>query len=66
MEPEMILIEDYRQKITYLTGHTTRMWTRFNFFVTIESALIGGRSLVASNVLSRELAVASIRLNFTD
>ncbi len=40
MEPETILLEDYKQKITYLTAHMTRMWTRFNFFVTIESALI--------------------------
>jgi hypothetical protein len=34
-------IEDYKQKIDYLNGHFGRMWTRFNFFLTIESALFG-------------------------
>ena len=33
---------------------------RFNFFVTIESALIGGRFLIASNIPRRELVIASI------
>jgi hypothetical protein len=51
MELVGILLEDYRQKIIYLTSHTTRMWTRFNFFVAIESAPIGGRLLIVSAVL---------------
>jgi hypothetical protein len=34
------LLEDYRQKVNYLTAHFQRMWTRFNFFVTIETALV--------------------------
>ncbi len=29
------LLEDYKLKVGYLTAHLTRMWTRFNFFVTI-------------------------------
>jgi hypothetical protein len=32
--------EDYRLKIEYLTGHLTRMWNRFQVFVTLESALV--------------------------
>ena len=32
--------EDYRLRIEYLTGHLTRMWTRFQVFVTLESALV--------------------------
>jgi len=38
-------VEDWRGelydalKAQYLTNHFTRMWTRFNFFLTIESAL---------------------------
>jgi hypothetical protein len=33
------LLEDYKQKIAYLTAHFQRLWTRFNFFVTIEAAV---------------------------
>jgi hypothetical protein len=61
--PEDFLLEDYKQKISYLTNHLGRMWTRFNFFVTIESALIGGKFLIASNVPSRELATAGMILS---
>ena len=35
------LIEDYRQKVQYLKDHLTRIWTRFNFFLTLQSALFG-------------------------
>lgn len=34
------LLEDYKQKIAYLTAHLGRMWTRFNFFLTAEIALL--------------------------
>jgi hypothetical protein len=33
------LLEDYKLKVQYLTNHFSRMWTRFNFFLTINSAL---------------------------
>ena len=33
--------EDYKLRIEYLNQHFSRMWTRFNFFLTIESALFG-------------------------
>jgi len=35
------LIEDYWQKISYLKDHFTRLWNRFNYFLTIQSALFG-------------------------
>ncbi|HKU76266.1 MAG TPA: hypothetical protein VJR02_20315 [Pyrinomonadaceae bacterium] len=35
------LLADYQLKARYLTDHFSRMWTRFNFFLTIESALLG-------------------------
>jgi len=35
------LVEDYRQKVQYLKDHFVRIWTRFNFFLTLQSALIG-------------------------
>lgn len=34
-------LKDYELKVNYLTAHFTRMWTRFNYFVVIESALTG-------------------------
>ena len=34
------LLEDYKLKVGYLTAHLGRMWTRFNFFLTAEVALI--------------------------
>lgn len=34
------LLEDYKLKVGYLTAHLGRMWTRFNFFLTAEVALV--------------------------
>ncbi|MGZ9190403.1 MAG: hypothetical protein ACXW39_10140 [Nitrospira sp.] len=34
------LTNDYELKVGYLTQHFGRMWTRFNYFVGIESALV--------------------------
>jgi hypothetical protein len=36
------LRKDYELKISYLIAHLGRMWTRFNFFVTVESGLVAG------------------------
>lgn len=33
------LQKDYELKVKYLTDHFSRMWTRFNFFLSIHSAL---------------------------
>jgi hypothetical protein len=54
LTPEDFALEDYKQKINYLTAHFTRMWTRFNYFVAIETALVGGKFLIASNVPRRK------------
>jgi hypothetical protein len=40
MELATFLLEDYRQKVSYLTAHLQRMWTRFNFFLTIQFGLL--------------------------
>lgn len=48
LAPEDFLLEDYKQKIGYLTAHFSRMWTRFNFFLTLETALIGGNLLLVN------------------
>lgn len=39
MDTKDFLLEDYKLKVQYLTNHFSRMWTRFNFFLTINSAL---------------------------
>ena len=39
------LKEDYWQKIQYLKDHFTRLWNRFNYFLTVQSALFGATVL---------------------
>jgi hypothetical protein len=39
------LVKDYELKVQYLTNHFGRMWTRFNYFVVIQAALIGGKTI---------------------
>ena len=41
MELEDFLLEDYKLKTEYLISHFSRVWTRFNLFLLIESALLG-------------------------
>jgi hypothetical protein len=63
MDETTFLQKDYELKIRYLSDHLQRMWTRFNFFVTIESALVSGKFLIASNVPSVALTVTGIVLS---
>ena len=51
-----ILQADYKLKVDYLTAHLGRMWTRFNFFLAINSALFG-YSLGKDNALYMGLLV---------
>ena len=39
------LTADYWQKVQYLKDHFTRVWNRFNYFLTIQSALFGATVL---------------------
>src|SRR5437762_2273906 len=39
------LIADYWEKVHYLKDHFTRLWNRFNYFLTIQSALFGATVL---------------------
>jgi hypothetical protein len=39
MDP--FLLRNYELHVRYLSDHFSRMWTRFNFFLTINSALFG-------------------------
>jgi len=43
MDELSFLDKDYERKINFLTQQFSRMWTRFNIFVTIESSLVGGK-----------------------
>ncbi len=35
------LVEDYKLKVGYLIEHFSRMWTRFNFFLSLETLVAG-------------------------
>jgi len=39
------LIGDYQSKSQYLKDHFTRIWNRFNYFLTLQSALFGAAVL---------------------
>lgn len=55
------LVKDYELKLGYLTSHFTRMWTRFNYFLGIETALVGGKFVFTSDArLTVGLAVVGL------
>ena len=37
--PETYLQKEYEMRVAYLKDHLSRMWTRFNFFLTINTGL---------------------------
>jgi hypothetical protein len=41
MSHDDFLVEDYKLKLGYLTSQFDRLWTRFNYFLTVEMALFG-------------------------
>lgn len=42
--------KDYELKINYLVNQFTRMWTRFNYFLGVETTLIGGTIIFSKDV----------------
>lgn len=40
------LIDDYKLKVQYLVDHFSRMWTRLNYFVTVQLALFSALGYV--------------------
>ncbi len=58
------LVKDYELKISYLTDHFSRIWTRFNFFVGIQTALIGGTILSHDGKMGKALPVVGAALGF--
>lgn len=61
-EEKTFLQKDYELKVTYLSNQFTRMWNRFNYFVTIETALIGGNFLIPNGRYA--LAFVGILMSF--
>ncbi len=55
------LVKDYELKISYLTAHFSRMWIRFNYFLSIETALVGGKFVFSTHAqLTSGLAVVGL------
>jgi hypothetical protein len=46
-------LDDYKFKTDYLTAHFSKMWTRFNFFLRIETGLMGVAFLASRDQWSR-------------
>src|SRR5262245_66107830 len=63
MSIDDFLIKDYELKVKFLTDQYQRMWTRFNFFVTIESGFIGGKLINGSGPLTPWLALVGAILS---
>lgn len=57
LPPKDFLVKDYDLKVRYLADHFGRMWTRFNYFVGIETALVGGKLVFSNGKLSPEVAI---------
>jgi len=55
------LAKDYAMKVDYLTQHFSRMWTRFNFFIALETAISGAyfHLLEGKDQGNRELALVA-------
>src|SRR5690242_18517932 len=60
---EAFLQKDYELKISYLTNQFTRMWNRFNYFVAIETGLVGGKFLIPNGKASDELPIAGLLIS---
>jgi hypothetical protein len=60
LPPREFLLNDYELKVEYLTEHFGRMWTRFNYFVGIESALVGGNLIFGDGKLSPQIAIVGV------
>jgi hypothetical protein len=42
------LLKDYEMKVNYLKDHLSRMWTRFNIFLTLQTGLAGAKIVYVS------------------
>ena len=51
------LVKDYELKVRYLSDLFQRMWTRFNFFLTVESGLLGGKIIIGKGALNKDISL---------
>ena len=63
MTAQDFAIKDYELKIRYMTDHLTRMWSRFNYMLGIQTASAGGKFLLVS-AENNELAFGVIGFLF--
>jgi len=57
------LDKDYERKINYLLQQFARMWTRFNFFITLESSLIAGKLIFKADPSNQWFAWVGLGLS---
>jgi hypothetical protein len=60
MDRTDFLAKDYEIKANYLSGHHQRLLTRFNFFLTLESALFGAEFIVGEDRPGPELPAVAV------
>ena len=67
LAPRDFLVKDYELKVGYLTQQFDRMWTRFNYCVGIESALIGGKCQLGAEgvITSRTIPIGIVVPHWT-
>ncbi|WP_298737764.1 hypothetical protein [uncultured Chitinophaga sp.] len=64
MDELLFLDKDYERKIGFLVQQFSRMWTRFNIFVTLESSLAGGKFIFDPRGHHLGFAILGIVLSF--
>jgi hypothetical protein len=57
---QAFLQKDYELKISYLTNHMSRMWTRFHYFLVLETALTGGKFVIDGGTSSQFVSVVGV------
>src|SRR6266540_2667256 len=57
---QTFLQKDYELKISYLTNHMSRMWTRFHYFLVLETALTGGKFVIDGGTSSQFVSVVGV------
>jgi hypothetical protein len=60
LPPKDFLVRDYELKVGYLTEQLGRMWMRFNYFLSIETALVGGNLIFGGRKLSPEVEIVGV------
>jgi len=53
-------LEDYKLKLDYVNAQADRMWTRFNYFVTIQAGLVGLFAIASSGEFKQRAVWASL------